>query len=126
MARSIDDPEGENLITLAPDLTLTSALTFNFASGLYGGVNLRFMGDRPANEDNSIIAEGFTVVDLNAGYQWENLGFGIQIQNLFNTEWNEAQFATESRLRGETESVEEIHFTPGTPFFLRGSIQYNF
>ena len=84
------------------------------------------MGDRPANEDNSIIAEGFTVVDLNAGYQWENLGFGIQIQNLFNTEWNEAQFATESRLRGETESVEEIHFTPGTPFFLRGSIQYNF
>jgi hypothetical protein len=26
------------------------------------------------------------------------------------------QFATESRFQNEPESVEEIHFTPGTPF----------
>ncbi|MEP7093362.1 MAG: hypothetical protein ABI793_04825 [Flavobacterium sp.] len=43
--------------------------------------------------------------------------FGISIENLFNSEWNENQFVTESRLKNETTSVEEIHFTPGTPFF---------
>ncbi|MDA0713870.1 MAG: NAD(P)H-binding protein [Bacteroidetes bacterium] len=38
----------------------------------------------------------------------------------------ETQFATESRLRNETDPVEEIHFTPGTPFFLKGNISYYF
>ena len=54
------------------------------------------------------------------------MDFGIQIQNLLNTEWNETQFATESRLQFETEPVEEIHFIPGTPFFIKAIIQYNF
>jgi hypothetical protein len=36
-----------------------------------------------------------------------------------NTKWNETQFATESRLKEEPNSVEEIHFTPGTPFFMK-------
>ena len=48
------------------------------------------------------------------------------VENLFNTEWNETQFATESRLQNEPEPVEEIHFTPGTPFFLKGVLTYTF
>jgi hypothetical protein len=35
---------------------------------------------------------------------------GYQL-NLLNTKWNETQFATESRLKEEPNSVEEIHFT---------------
>jgi hypothetical protein len=56
----------------------------------------------------------------------ESLRLGMAVQNLFNLAWNETQFATESRLANETQSVEEIHFTPGTPLFIRGSIQYTF
>ena len=63
---------------------------------------------------------------MNLGYEWKKLSFGIQVQNLFDTEWNETQFATESRLQNETQAVEEIHFTPGTPFFLKASIAYKF
>ncbi len=48
------------------------------------------------------------------------------VENLFDTEWNETQFATESRLFNETSPVEEIHFTPGTPFYLRGKISVAF
>ena len=51
---------------------------------------------------------------------------GIKIENVFDVAWNETQFATESRLMNEPESVEEIHFTPGTPFFLKGSLAYRF
>jgi len=36
-----------------------------------------------------------------------------------NTAWNEAQFATESRLKNETAPVTELNFTPGTPLFAR-------
>lgn len=125
-ARAIDEETGQDYIPLAPDWTLVSGLNFESTLGFYGSANVRFLDDRPANEDNSIVAEGYTVVDLNLGYKWRRFDFGIQIQNLFDTEWNETQFATESRLQNETEPVEEIHFTPGTPFFLKGLVQYNF
>lgn len=77
------------------------------------------MGDRPANETGSVIAEGYMVNDLIVNYTISNFEFGIEIQNLFNVEWNEAQFDTESRLQGEIEPVSELHFTPGVPFFLK-------
>lgn len=125
-ARSIDESKGEDYIPLAPDFTLVSGLNFIFKSGLYGSINARHLADRPANEDNSIVAKGYTVTDLNAGYKWEKISLGIQIQNLFDVQWNETQFATESRLQSESQPVEEIHFTPGTPFFIKAMIQYNF
>ncbi|XOV93114.1 MAG: TonB-dependent receptor [Bacteroidota bacterium] len=126
LARAIDEPEGSNYIPLAPDFTVMSGVSVIHPSGTYGGIRLRYVKSRPANEDNSIVALGYAVVDLNAGYQWKNLDFGINIQNLLNTEWNETQFATESRLFNELIPVEEIHFTPGTPFFLKGSVSYSF
>lgn len=125
-ARAMEEPKGQDYIPLAPDFTLVSGLNFLFKSGLYGSVNVRHIANRPANEDNSIVAKGYTVTDLNAGYNWKNISLGIQIQNLFDAEWNETQFATVSRLQNETEPVEEINFTPGTPFFLKAMLQYNF
>ena len=125
-ARAIGEEEGQNYIPLAPDLTMMTSLRLVRPSGIYGGINVRFIDDRPANEDNSIVAEGFTVVDMNLGYQWRKFDFSVNVQNLLDTEWNEAQFATESRLRGELNPVEEIHFTPGTSFFLKGIVSYKF
>jgi hypothetical protein len=34
-------------------------------------------------------------------------------------ECNQAQFATLTRLRNETAPVDELHYTPGTPFYLK-------
>ena len=84
------------------------------------------MGDRAANEVNSIVAEGYFVTDLNLNYDIKNWTIGLIVENLFDTEWNETQFATESRIFNETASVEEIHFTPGTPFYLRGKVAVSF
>lgn len=125
-ARSVDEPEGADRIPLAPEFTLVSGLTVTSTSGLFGRVNVRHLADRPANEDNSIVAEGFTVADVNLGYAWRQMSVGVQVQNLFDADWNEAQFATESRLQNELASVEEIHFTPGTPFFVKGTVEYRF
>ena len=89
-------------------------------SGFSGGLRCRFVDDRPANEDNSIVVEGYFVTDINANYKIGNETIGMVIENLFDVAWNETQFATESRLKDEELSVEEIHFTPGTPFNLKG------
>ena len=125
-ARSIDEPKGKNYIPLAPDFTSTAGIGLNNWNGFSGSFRFRFMNNRPANEDNSIIADGYAIFDLNLNYQYKGLLAGISIENLFDTKWKETQFATESRLNNEPTSVEEIHFTPGTPFFFRARIGYNF
>ncbi|MBT8233681.1 MAG: TonB-dependent receptor plug domain-containing protein [Saprospiraceae bacterium] len=126
IAKSIESEAGEDFIPLAPDLTMTLGLNFLHPSGFFGGLNVRHLNDRPANEDNSIVAEGYTITDINMGYQWKNVSIGFQILNLFDRQWNETQFATNSRLFDEVEAVEEIHFTPGTPFNIKGNISYKF
>lgn len=125
-ARSLENNRGEDFIPLAPDLTIAGGLSFTNLGNFSGGIRYRYLDDRPANEDNSIVAEGYFVTDFNINYKMNNITFGINIENLFDVAWNETQFATESRLQNEVNSIEEIHFTPGTPFFANASIKYNF
>ncbi len=125
-ARAVEATAEEDFIPLAPELTLVSGLRFRFMSSLAGGVHLRYIADRPANEDNSVVADGYAVVDLNLGYTYRRVGFGVQVQNVLDTEWNETQFATTSRLAEEADATEEIHFTPGTPFFLKAHVSVRF
>ena len=67
------------------------------------------------------------VSDLSLNYQLnKNFQVGVVVNNIFNTKWNETQFLTESQLQNETQSVEEIHFTPGTPFFAKIKMSYSF
>jgi len=124
-ARSIEEEVGSQYIPLAPVTTVTGGLNMK-KDKLYGGINVRYLADRAANEDNSIVAEGYLITDLNIGYQFKNLSVGIDVENLFDVDWNEAQFATESRLFNEPQPIEEIHFTPGTPFYIKGSVKYEF
>ncbi|MDN3677052.1 TonB-dependent receptor plug domain-containing protein [Flavobacterium paronense] len=125
-ARSIDEPSGQDYIPLAPDFTSTGGISINKLKGFSGGIRYRYLKSRPANEDNSIVAKGYMVSDVNINYEFKNFTFGVAVENIFNTKWNETQFATESRLQNETQSVDEIHFTPGTPFFMKGKITYRF
>jgi len=125
-ARSSEEPSGEDYIPLAPDFTSSGGLNVKDWNNFSGGLSYRFVGDRPANEDDSIVAEGYFITDLNLNYSHKNWTFGLIVENLFDSEWKETQFATESRLFNEPASVEEIHFTPGAPFFLRGKVSVRF
>ena len=80
------------------------------------------MGDRP----NSIVTRGYFVTDMQVNYSRRSYMLGLSVQNLLSTCRKETQFDTESRLKGEATTVEEIHFTPGTPFFARLSLTYFF
>ncbi|MBC8769906.1 TonB-dependent receptor [Arenibacter sp. BSSL-BM3] len=125
-ARSTEEPEGADYIPLSPDLTSSGGISFRNIGDFSGSINYRLIKNRPANEDNSIVAKGYTVTDMNVNYTIKNWTIGLIVENLFDTEWNETQFATESRLQNEPSSVEEIHFTPGSPFYLRGKVTVNF
>jgi outer membrane cobalamin receptor len=124
--RALGEAKDEDYIPLAPTFTSVGGVAVRLRSGLTAGLRYRYMKDRPANEDNSVIAKGYFVNDLNLAYQIHNWEFSVQAQNIFNVKWNEAQFDTETRLRNETESVSEICFTPGNPFFLKAGLKVNF
>ncbi len=117
--RSIDAPKEENLIPLAPTLTSTGGLSWKMKNGFNGSLMYRYMKTRPANENNTIKAHGYTIADISLNYTRKKYEFGASVENLFDVKWNEAQFATNSRLKNESSPVEEIHFTAGVPFFCR-------
>lgn len=123
---AIGEPEGENYIPLAPTLTSIGGLTFQGKSGFSGSLRYRYIKDRPANEDNSIVALGYMVFDAKINYTRKSYEFGLTLENLFNVDWNEAQFAAETRLRDEPAPVEDLTFTPGTPFFVKLSAAFFF
>jgi hypothetical protein len=68
LARSIDEPDGQDFIPLAPDWTSSGGLTVRNIGKFSGGINYRFVDDRPANEDDSIEALGYFVTDMNLNY----------------------------------------------------------
>jgi outer membrane receptor protein involved in Fe transport len=124
-ARSKTD-EAADRIPLAPVWTSTGGLSYNPAEGWQASLRYRYLGDRPADEGNTLTASGYLLLDANLGYQGNNYYIGLSAENLLNVEWNEAQFATETRLKDEPEAIEEIHFTPGTPFGIRGKVAFYF
>ena len=61
-------------------------------------------------------------MDASINYSRPKYEIGLAAENIFNIKWNEAQFATESRLYNEPAAVTELNFTPGTPLFIRAKL----
>ncbi|WP_367913105.1 TonB-dependent receptor [Leadbetterella sp. DM7] len=125
-ARAIDEPKGEDYLPLAPVFTFTTGWSIKDLNRFSGSLKARYLGNRPANEDYSVTARGYLVTDFSLSYRYRKTSLGISIDNLLNTKWKETQFLTESRLQNEPAPVEEIHFTPGTPFNARLVVRYSF
>lgn len=117
--RAIGEPKGADYIPLAPTFTSVGGVYYKAQRGFNGSINYRYIKNRPANEDNSITAKGYFLMDASINYTRPKYEIGMAFENIFNIKWNEAQFATESRLMNETAPVNELHYTPGTPFFAR-------
>jgi len=125
-ARFIDEPKEANYVPLAPILTSTGGLTFGHPTGWSAAVRYRFMGDRPADESNTVTAQGYFICDLKVNYTFKKCTFGISMENLFNSDWNEAQFAGDYRTTPTSLPEYGLTFTPGTPFFFKGGITFRF
>ncbi|MBS1680288.1 MAG: TonB-dependent receptor [Bacteroidetes bacterium] len=124
--RSVAAPAGQNYIPLAPVFTSIGGLSAKNKGGWNGSLRYRYMADRPANDDNSLVAKGYFITDALVNFTQRKYEVGLSAENIFNIAWKEAQFATTSRLKNEPAPVTEIHFTPGTPFFLKARVSFFF
>jgi hypothetical protein len=117
--RTIGVAKTASYIPLAPTFTSTAGLDFKTAKGWNGGISYRYMHDRPGNKTNTLTAVGYFITDGTVNYTRRKYEIGLSIENLLNTEWKESQFEELSRLKYETAPVDEMSYTPGTPFFAR-------
>ncbi|MBB6501057.1 TonB-dependent receptor [Pedobacter cryoconitis] len=125
--RLVGKPVGNNYVELAPTFTSTGGIGVQLKNGLSANLRYRYMHNRPATQDNSIVANGYFVNDLLLGYEKKSWAFNIQVQNLFDVNWNEAMFAETTRLHGEPSAgVEQLTFTPGTPFYIKAGVTVKF
>jgi len=121
-------------IPLAPTVLMNGGLTAFFTDSFSGALRARYLDDRPANENHSLTARGYFLLDLILKYRWRNLEASLQVLNLTDVDWRQTQFATNSCVRREVgaaprcpadgggEGVEDINFVPGYPLTLRGGL----
>jgi len=122
-ARYSSNAGNGDAVALAPTKTFSAGIGARPTFGEFtpfGSVRVKSIGDRPAIEDRSLTAEGFTTVDANAGLRWKWAEVGVDVQNLFNATWREVNFANESRLPYEPAPVTGIHYSPGWPRTVMG------
>ena len=121
-----DEPQKLDRIPLAPEVTSTGGLTVRDLGPVSGGLRYRHIGSRAADQADSISARGYTIVELFGTWRIARVQLVATVDNLLNTVWNEAQFATLSRLRNEPAPVTELNFTPGTPRMIQLGLAYQF
>ena len=117
--RALDVPNGQYYLPTAPAFTSTAGLYYRFKDGFNGGISYRYLHDRPANSDYSLVALGYFLTDLTANYTKNKYEVGISIENLFNQKWYESQVEYVSRLKNEIVPVDEVSYTAGVPFFAK-------
>jgi hypothetical protein len=120
------EPAGADLVPLAPTLTSTGGLTVQDLGNFRSGIRYRHVGDRSADETDTVRALGATLAEVFASYRVGGAGLILTVDNLFDVDWNEAQFATTSRLRDEPAAVTELHFTPGSRRSVQLGAEYRF
>lgn len=120
-------------IPLAPDLTAYAALVLRWPEGLSSQIQMTYLGVRNLTEDRTIKAPSWIDFDLTERYLLPiKLSHGqleaiLYVQNLFDTQWEQATFAFPSRLPNEPAGgIQDIHFVPGNPRFVMGGVAWYF
>ncbi len=114
-------------IPLAPRWTARAELTARLPWGLSTSAEMRYLGDRVADDFGFHTARGYTLFNWNARYRYKALEAFLSIENLADTKWREAQFFFTSRLPGEPAGgVPDVHFTPGNPRTFLGGMGLHF
>ncbi len=120
------DPAGSR-IPGAVEGVAQFAATLTPAGPWSGALRLRWFGPRPLIEDNSVRSKATTTLNGRIGYR---IGKATQLEleafNLANRRASAIDYFYASRLAGEAEAVEDVHFHPVESRSLRVSLTHRF
>ncbi|HYG63893.1 MAG TPA: TonB-dependent receptor, partial [Thermoanaerobaculia bacterium] len=113
------DPAGEH-IPGSIERAVSAGVSVEDLGPVFGSLRLRYFGPRPLIEDDSIRSSSSTLVNARLGYAFRpGLRLALEVFNLLDEDSNDIEYFYESRLPGEDEPVEDVHFHPHEPRALR-------
>jgi len=121
----VENAGNHNALALAPRWMGSGGASVHDAHGFIS-LRARGIGDRPGNDTGTLVARGYLVWDLVMGRSFGKLAANLTINNLFDADWREAQFADSSRVSARADAVEQMHFTPGVPLTATATLAYTF
>jgi outer membrane receptor protein involved in Fe transport len=89
---------------------------------------MRYFGQRPLIEDNSVRSQSTTLAYARVGYKINpKTKLTLDIFNLFDRQASDIDYYYASRLSGEAAGgVDDVHFHPVEPRSARLTLTYNF
>ena len=125
-ARFSDAPAGADSVPDAQETIASAGATLVLENGTTTSLRVRYFGEAPLVEDESVSKSSTTLVNLGFTYPIGNFVLGFDVLNLLDAEENDIEFFYESRLRGEVSPVEDRHFHPVESRELRLNVGYEF
>jgi len=126
-SRYTDMPSGENHIPQSVGNVITAGAVYEHPDGYFATARLRHFSNVPLNEAGSVTLGTTTLVNLGAGYQFENVKLSLDLFNLFDSKANDIAYYYQYRLQDQgPEGVEGKTIHPVEPRMLRGTISISF
>ncbi len=119
-------PDGANSITDAHENVAAAGLTYVGTQGVTASLRVRYFGDAALTADESVMKENSTLMNAGVSYSAGAWEMGIDVLNLLDAEDDDIAYFFESRLPGEVEAMEDIHFHPSNPRVIRAMLRYSF
>lgn len=109
------------------DKTAAIGLIVNNLHNWSGGLRVRYLGDAPLIEDNSIKSDSTILLNAQTTYQFNpNLSLALEVFNLLDSKDNDITYYYESQLAGEVAPQADFHFHPAEPRSVRLTLHASF
>lgn len=121
-----EDQGGGDEIPGAVAATFALGLNAIWPNGWSASARLRYLGEAPLVEDNSVRAPDSLLVNAGVGYRLGPAELRVDVFNLFDSDDYDISYFYASRLPGEPAAgVEDIHFHPLEPRTVRASLTWH-
>jgi outer membrane receptor protein involved in Fe transport len=121
-----DAPAGLDRVPNSVEGVAAAGVTFTPGDGWEGSIRVRYLGEAPLIEDNSVRAPDTTLVNAGISKDFGRFEVGLDVLNVLDSEDYDMVYFYESQLATEGAPVEDIHFHPVHPRTLRVSLKAKF
>jgi outer membrane receptor protein involved in Fe transport len=113
------DPSGRHIPGAVP-LVMSAEWTAEWGEGWHSSLRARHLSRYPLIEDDSVSAEGSTLLNAAIGKRWEFWSLELDILNLLDSKDHDIDYYYTSRLPGEPVSgIDDLHFHVFEPRSIR-------
>ncbi len=107
--------------------TLSAGANMNWSSGFGASIRLRYLGEAPLIEDNSVKSDSSILINAALQYERGPLGLKLEVFNLTDSDDTDIAYFYESRLAGEPlAGVSDVHYHPLEPRTVRFSLSWRY